>query len=73
MAQGTIKRLVRDRGFGFIQPDEGQTDLFFHRSGVEGEGFDSLMEGQPVEFDREPDPRQPNRSHAVRVRARQAS
>lgn len=68
MAQGTIKRLVRDRGFGFIQPEGENEDLFFHRSGVEGEGFDSLMEGQKVEFDAEPDARRAGRKHAVHVR-----
>lgn len=68
MSRGTIKRLVRDRGFGFIQPEDANEDLFFHRSGVEGEGFDNLREGQGVEFDKEPDPRRSGRTHAVRVR-----
>ena len=39
MPKGTIKRLVRDRGFGFIR-DEGGQEWFFHRSGVQG-SFDS--------------------------------
>jgi cold shock protein len=50
MATGTIKRLVRDRGFGFILGSDG-TELFFHRSALQGEGFESLTEGQAVEFD----------------------
>ena len=50
MATGTIKRLVRDRGFGFILGQDG-VELFFHRSALQGEGFDRLTEGQPVEFD----------------------
>ena len=50
MATGTIKRLVRDRGFGFIQGNDG-VELFFHRSALQGEGFDTLAEGQAVEFD----------------------
>jgi CspA family cold shock protein len=50
MATGTIKRLVRERGFGFIMGQDG-TELFFHRSALSGEGFDSLSEGQAVEFD----------------------
>jgi CspA family cold shock protein len=50
MAAGTIKRLVRDRGFGFILGPEG-VELFFHRSALAGEGFDTLAEGQAVEFD----------------------
>jgi CspA family cold shock protein len=50
MATGTIKRLVRERGFGFIQGHDG-VELFFHRSALQGEGFDMLAEGQAVEFD----------------------
>lgn len=48
--QGTIKRVIRDRGFGFIRTAEGQ-EVFFHRSGLQGLNFDSLQEGQPVEFE----------------------
>jgi len=48
--QGTIKRVIRDRGFGFIRTAEGQ-EVFFHRSGLSGLNFDSLQEGQPVEFE----------------------
>jgi cold shock protein len=50
MATGTIKRLVRERGFGFIQGNDG-VELFFHRSALQKEGFDTLAEGQAVEFD----------------------
>jgi CspA family cold shock protein len=50
MMQGTIKRIVRDRGFGFIKTAEGQ-EVFFHRSGLRGLNFDSLHEGQAVEFE----------------------
>lgn len=47
VSQGTIKKLT-DKGFGFIQGDNG--DIFFHSSAVEGAGFDSLYEGQAVQF-----------------------
>ena len=50
MANGTVKRLVRERGFGFILGQDG-VELFFHRSALQGEGFDTLAEGQAVEFD----------------------
>ena len=50
MATGTIKRLVRERGFGFIQGHDG-VELFFHRSALQGEAFDTLSEGQAVTFD----------------------
>ena len=52
MATGTIKRLVRERGFGFIQGHDG-VELFFHRSALQGEAFDTLAEGQAVTFDGE--------------------
>ena len=52
MATGTIKKLVRDRGFGFITGQDG-AEVFFHRNAVQGAAFDSLAEGQAVEFDTE--------------------
>jgi CspA family cold shock protein len=48
MPQGTIKKLVSDRGFGFISGDDGE--LFFHHSEVEDNGFERLSEGQSVEY-----------------------
>lgn len=50
MPQGTIARLM-DRGFGFIKAEEGG-DLFFHSNDVEGVEFNSLSEGQEVEFEK---------------------
>jgi CspA family cold shock protein len=48
---GTIKRIVRDKGFGFITPDEGSDDVFFHRSKLASRvEFDELREGDRVEF-----------------------
>ena len=49
MATGTIKRIQRDKGFGFIRDNSGQ-EYFFHRSAVQG-SFDSLNEGQRVSFE----------------------
>lgn len=57
MAGGTIKRLVRDRGFGFIRDDDGH-EWFFHRSAVQG-NFDQLSEGQKVSFEEEPSAKGP--------------
>ena len=57
MPGGTIKRLVRDRGFGFIRDDGGQ-EWFFHRSAVQG-NFDQLNEGQRVSFEEEPSAKGP--------------
>ena len=49
MPQGRIKRLVKDRGFGFIEGD--RDDLFFHISEVQGVTFEELQEGQTVEYE----------------------
>ncbi len=51
MAKGTIARLM-DRGFGFIKPEGGGGDLFFHRNELEGVEFNNLSEGQAVEFEK---------------------
>jgi CspA family cold shock protein len=63
--QGTIKRLVRDRGFGFIRSAEGQ-EVFFHRTSLQNLSFDSLREGENVEFEVEQGQKGPR---AVNVRA----
>ena len=60
---GTIKRIVRDRRFGFIRGNDGQ-EWFFHRSGVH-DTFDTLTEGEKVEFDEEPSTKGPR---ATKVR-----
>ena len=68
MATGSITRLVRDRGFGFIKSSESSEDVFFHSSSLDQGVFDDLNEGQEVEFDIEADPKQPNRSRAAHVK-----
>jgi CspA family cold shock protein len=68
MAKGTIRRLITDRGFGFIQTAEGK-DLFFHRNQLEGVDYSSLREGQEVEF--EVGQGRSSRPEAVRVRLAQ--
>ena len=55
---GKIAR-VTDRGFGFITPDEGDKDLFFHANSVEGMTFDEVREGDAVTFDVEEGPKGP--------------
>ena len=56
MARGTVARLVRDRGFGFVRTQDG-TEIFFHRSALPNGLFDTLQEGQELEFETEADPR----------------
>ncbi len=68
MAQGQIKRLAKDRGFGFIRPDGESEDIFFHTSAVTGGVFDNMNEGQMVEFEKGKDERDPRKSRALNVR-----
>ena len=56
--KGKIKRLIRERGFGFISAEDGD-EVFFHRSALAGEDFDTLEEGASVEFDLEKGPKGP--------------
>ncbi|HTY17042.1 MAG TPA: cold shock domain-containing protein [Myxococcota bacterium] len=48
-ARGRIKKMVRDRGFGFIRGDDGK-EVFFHRSGLNAGDYDGLNEGDAVEY-----------------------
>ena len=51
MAQGTVKWFNEDKGYGFITPDEGSEDLFVHYSGIVGNGFKSIDEGEKVTYE----------------------
>lgn len=51
MASGTVKWFDEKKGFGFIIPDEGGSDLFVHHTNIVGEGFRTLKDGQKVEFE----------------------
>jgi CspA family cold shock protein len=57
MITGTVKFYNDHRGFGFIQPDDGQKDVFVHASALERAGIHGLTEGQKVKFDTENDAR----------------
>lgn len=51
MARGTIKWFNGDKGYGFIQADNGERDIFVHRTAVEGLGFNEVLhEGELVEY-----------------------
>ena len=65
---GRIKKILKDKGFGFIQPDDGSDDVFFHRSrlGPKVE-FEDLREGDEVQFQVRPGEKGPQ-AFDVRVR-----
>ena len=58
MHTGKIKKLIRDRGFGFISDTDGR-EVFFHQSSVMDMKFDTLSEEQKVEFEIEKSPKGP--------------
>ncbi|MGE5149102.1 MAG: cold-shock protein [Rhodospirillaceae bacterium] len=51
MYTGTVKWFNAQKGFGFIQPDDGSKDAFVHVSAVERAGLGHLVEGQKIQFD----------------------
>ena len=80
MSKGTVKWFNNQKGFGFIQPDDGSKDVFVHISAVERAGLSTLNEGQKVSFevvaDRKPASPRPttSRPHSVdRITSRRAA
>ncbi|HMU63543.1 MAG TPA: cold-shock protein [Nitrosomonas sp.] len=65
MAMGTVKWFNDEKGFGFITPENGSTDVFVHYSAIQGGGFRTLRENQRVSYDTSPGPRGPQ---AVNIR-----
>jgi len=66
MAIGTVKWFNSQKGFGFIQPDDGSKDVFVHVSAVERAGMSDLAEGQKLGFDLEQG--QNGKTSAVNIR-----
>jgi cold shock protein len=51
MPQGTVKWFSDEKGFGFIEPDDGSEDVFVHHTGIASNGFRSLDEGTKVSYE----------------------
>jgi cold shock protein len=69
MTKGTVKWFNDQKGFGFIQPDDGGKDVFVHISAVERAGMRSLNEGQKIAFDVVVDRKNPGKSSADNLQA----
>jgi len=65
-SRGRIKKMVRDRGFGFIRGEDGK-EVFFHRSGMAGSDYDSVSEGDAVEYVIQEGPRGARAEHVRTV------
>ena len=66
---GTVKWFDDGKGFGFITPEGGAKDCFVHHTGIAGDGFKSLAEGDKVEFDMVQEARGPKATNVSRVAA----
>jgi CspA family cold shock protein len=67
MATGTVKWFSDEKGFGFITPDDGGRDLFVHFSGIAGDGYRSLPEGQKVSYEEEAGPKGPKAVNVMKI------
>ncbi|MDD3516860.1 MAG: cold-shock protein [Chromatiales bacterium] len=65
MATGTVKWFNEAKGYGFITQDSGGPDVFAHFSAIQGSGFKTLAEGQPVTFDVIDGPKGPQAANIV--------
>lgn len=65
MATGTVKWFNESKGFGFITPEDGGSDVFVHFSAIQGKGFKTLLEGQSVTYDVEQGPKGPQAANVV--------
>ncbi|MES4891058.1 cold-shock protein [Streptomyces sp. NPDC096012] len=67
MATGIVKWFNPEKGFGFIQQDDGGPDVFVHFSAISGTGFKELNEGERVEYDVTQGPKGPQAENVARI------
>ena len=65
MARGTVKWFNDSKGYGFIQREDGEDDVFVHYSAIQMDGFKTLSEGQQVEFELATGDRGPHAANVV--------
>ena len=69
MARGKVKWFNDQKGFGFIESTDSGGDVFVHYSGIKGDGFKTLAEGDEVEFDLTQGPKGPKAENVTKVTA----
>mgnify|MGYP006280196703 CR=1 FL=1 len=67
MPKGTVKWFSDQKGYGFIEPDEGAEDIFVHHSAIQGMGFKTLAENERVEYEVEDSPKGPRATNVVKL------
>lgn len=67
--KGTVKRVVAEKGFGFIKASSDEEEYFFHRSAVVGAAFEDLREGETVTFEKGQGPKGPRAENVRPVAA----
>ena len=71
VAQGTVKWFNESKGYGFITPDDGGSDLFVHFSEIQGEGYKTLREGDAVSFEEGQGQKGPQATNVQKVQFRE--